>query len=413
MSDTIKQKHLKKHQRMATGLLLFMAIIYIVMIILMRDDSKSWMGYVKAFSEAGMVGALADWFAVTALFRYPMGLKIPHTNLIDNKKNALGKNLGDFVNDNFLTSETIRPYINKLSLSEYINDWLASTKNQELIVSESRKIIQQIIEKLDDETIIKFISKKGLELTEDLKLEKVASTALHYLLDQKEHQRLLNIILPQAQVYVENNKTQIYNRVVEKQPILRLVGGKAVTEQLISGIISFLKEIENNDNHEIRSELTNKLYDVAHDLVHNDDWNLRFQQIKNEFISEERIYNYASDIWIRLKMDLLEKLNDDESQLVKYLNQSITNMAIQFQQNTELQKSLDRYIRQYIYKMVLRNSKEVGNIISNTVEKWDGAEMSRKLELEVGKDLQYIRINGTLVGGLVGLIIHTLTELFL
>src|SRR5690554_2002320 len=118
MSDTIKQKHLKKHQRMATGLLLFMAIIYIVMIILMRDDSKSWMGYVKAFSEAGMVGALADWFAVTALFRYPMGLKIPHTNLINNNKDALGKNLGDFVSDNFLTATTIRSYIDKLSLSE-------------------------------------------------------------------------------------------------------------------------------------------------------------------------------------------------------------------------------------------------------------------------------------------------------
>lgn len=413
MNDIIKQKQLKRHQLLATGLLLLMVIIYIVMMLLLKNSPQIWMGYVKAFSEAGMVGALADWFAVTALFRHPMGLKIPHTNLIENKKNALGKNLGDFVSTNFLTSDTIRPYIDKLSLSEYIYDWLSLTKNKELIVNESQKLIHQIIEKLDDKTIISYISKKGIELAEDLKLEQIASIALHYLLEQKEHQRLLDIFLPQAQIYVKQNKVQIYNRVVEKQPILGLIGGKAVTEQLISGIVNFLEEIQNNENHEIRRELTQKLYEVAHELNHNEEWNLRFKKIKKEFISEERIYNFTSDIWRRLKIEILEKLNDKEGKLVHYLNLNITNLIAHFKQNSELQKNIDLYVRLYVYKIILRNSNEVGKIISNTVNKWDGAEMSRKLELEVGKDLQYIRINGTLVGGIVGLIIHTFTELFL
>src|SRR5690606_37783299 len=260
MNDSLKQLHLKKHKRLATGLLLLMAIIYIVMIVLMQHTPQTWMGYVKAFSEAGMVGALADWFAVTALFRYPLGVRIPHTNLINNNKDALGRNLGDFVSDNFLTAATIRPYIDKLSISGYLNDWLTKRKNQEIIQSECNKIIKRIVGNLDDRSIAEFLANKGFELTSELKLEKLAATALFYLLEQNEHERLLNIILPQAKSYVENNRELIYKKVVEKQPILGLTGGKSVTNQLISGITTFLDEIEQNPHREIRNELNLKLH---------------------------------------------------------------------------------------------------------------------------------------------------------
>ena len=413
MNDSLKQLHLKKHKRLATGLLLLMAIIYIVMIVLMQRTPQTWMGYVKAFSEAGMVGALADWFAVTALFRYPMGIKIPHTNLINNNKDALGKNLGDFVSDNFLTATTIRPYIDKLSLSEYLKEWLSSSKNQEIIITECNKLIRKIVHNLDDDAIARFLAQKGFELTGEIRLEKLAGTALLYLLEHREHDRLLDILLPQAQFYVENNRELIYKKVVEKQPILGLIGGKSVTNQLISGITTFLQEIEDNKNHEIRRELTEKLYQVVEDLNQKDNWKEQFDQIKEEFITKERVYEYATDIWLRLKNEMLEKLNDENAMFNQYLRQNILKMIDHFKEDEILQLNIDRYVRQYVYKMVLRNSKEVGIIITNTIKKWDGDEMSQKLELEVGKDLQYIRINGTLVGGLVGLLIYTLTHLFL
>lgn len=413
MNDSLKQLHLKKHKRLATGLLLFMALVYIIMILLIQHSSQTWMGYVKAFSEAGMVGALADWFAVTALFRYPMGLKIPHTNLINNNKDALGKSLGDFVSDNFLTAATIRPYIDKLSLSEYLNDWLSSPKNQEIIYTECNKLIKRIFNNLDDKAIARFLAQKGFELTNEIRLEKLAGTALLYLLEHQEHNRLLNIILPQAQLYVENNRELIYNRVVEKQPILGLIGGKSVTNQLISGITTFLQEIENNEDHEIRTELTQKLYHIVEDLNQKDNWKEQFDQIKEEFITKERVYEYATDIWLRLKSEMLEKLNDENATFNQYLRKNILKMILHFKEDKVLHQNIDRYARQYVYKMVLRNSKEVGVIITNTIKKWDGDEMSQKLELEVGKDLQYIRINGTLVGGLVGLLIYTLTQLFI
>ena len=412
MNDTLKQIHLKKHKRLATGLLLFMAFIYIVLIVLMKENNQPWMGYVKAFSEAGMVGALADWFAVTALFRYPMGMKIPHTNLINKNKNALGQNLGDFVSENFLTADTIRPYIDKLSVSEYLVGWLSQNKNQEVLFTESNKIIKQLVANLNDREIATFLANKGFELTDEIKLEKLASTALLYLLEQNEHERLLNLLLPQAQKYVENNRELIYQKVVEKQPILGLIGGKSVTNQLISGITTFLQEIETNGNHEIRKELNLKLYQIVADLNEKDDWKDKFDHIKQEFITQERIYDYTTDLWLRLKTEMLAKLDDENATFNQYIQNNISLMIQKFKDDDELQQNIDKYVRQYVYKMVLRHTNEVGVIITNTVQKWDGTEMSEKLELEVGKDLQYIRINGTLVGGLVGLLIYTLTHLF-
>ena len=185
MTDALKKNQLKKHKLLATGLFVLMAFIYVCMLYFLNRQPKQWMEYVKAFSEAGMVGALADWFAVTALFKYPLGIKIPHTNLITNNKDALGKNLGTFVSTNFLTAQNIRPYINKLSISEYLTEWLSKKKNLEIIQQECLKIIQRIITNLNNEQIVQFLSKKGLELTNEIRLEKLAATSLLYLFRTK------------------------------------------------------------------------------------------------------------------------------------------------------------------------------------------------------------------------------------
>jgi len=152
---------------------------------------------------------------------------------------------------------------------------------------------------------------------------------------------------------------------------------------------------------------------VVEDLNEKDDWHDKFDQIKEDFITKEKLYEYTKDIWLRLKEDMLEKLSDRNATFNHYIKQNIQQMIVSFREDQTMQENIDKYARQYVYKMVLKNSSEVGKIITNTVQKWDGTELSEKMELEVGKDLQYIRINGTLVGGLVGLLIYTLTHLFL
>lgn len=408
-----KKTQLQKHKLMATGLFVLMACIYILMMYFLKHNPKSWMEYVRAFSEAGMVGALADWFAVTALFKYPLGIKIPHTNLITKNKNKLGTNLGTFVSDNFLTATTIRPYINQLNISVYLINWLNSDKNKTILVTEINNLIKNIITNLNNKSVTNLLKNKDLELSNEIKLEKIAATGLHYLLEKNEQNRLINIILPKAKLYVENNRDLIYLKVVEKQPILGLIGGKSVTNQLISGITTFFNEIEQNPQHEIRQTITKHLYELVIDLNENEEWQLKFNAMKNEFLSNEKISEYTNAIWQQLKTDTLESLNNVQSTLNQYISENVNELINTFKNDVVLQESINNYAKQYIYKLVLKNSNEVGKIIQQTVEKWDGQELSEKLELEVGKDLQYIRINGTLVGGLVGLFIYTLTQFFI
>ena len=406
-----KQKQLLKHKYIATGLFLIMAVIYVTTIYLQKNDSQNWIGYLKAFSEAGMVGALADWFAVTALFKYPLGIKIPHTNLIKNNKDALGENLGSFVTENFLNKETIRPYISQIDLSKFISNWISNENNLNKIKIEIRNVLKNILAKVDDNEVANLIANKGKEIINDINLQDLASKGLLYAVENNEHQRLISLIIPQAKDYVENNKEAIYKKVVEKNPILGLIGGKAVTNQLIGGIISFFEDIQNNGNHAIRNEITLKLYEICDTLKSNIDWKEKFDQLKNDFITDERIREYASKLWVNSKQSLVLNLDDENSILNQYIEKYLLEIRNNLKYNKETQDKINKTVHTFIYKLALRNSNKVGKIISKTVKNWDGKELSEKLELEVGKDLQFIRINGTLVGGIVGLIIYSLTHL--
>ncbi|WP_177765267.1 DUF445 domain-containing protein [Flavobacterium sp. I3-2] len=407
-----KKQQLKKHKLIATGLFFLMAVIYVFMLFLSKYTNQSWINYVKYFSEAAMVGALADWFAVTALFKYPLGIKIPHTNLINNNKNALGANLGNFVSENFLNQETIRPYISKIDLSKFILNWISNEKNFNKFIVEMQIVLKNIILKVDDVEISKLISVKGKEIIDEVNLQVLISKGLFYVLEIREHQRLISLIIPQAKHYVENNKEAIYDKVVEKNPILGLIGGKAVTNQLISGIISFLDDIESNENHTIRNEISSKLYEISETIQTDQNWKVRFENLKNDFITDEKIQEFAIKFWQNSKLSLIDNLENQNSTLNQYIEKYLKEIRENLRDNLIMQAKINQTVQKMIYKLALKNSSEIGNIISKTVHDWDGQELSEKLELEVGKDLQFIRINGTLVGGIVGLLIYSLTQLF-
>lgn len=405
-----KHAQLRKHKFIATGLFILMAVIYFVLVYLTKHLPQQWMFYVKAFSEAGMVGALADWFAVTALFRYPMGLKIPHTNLIEKSKNRIGENLGSFVTENFLTPSTIRPYIEKLDAMKFVLNWLETPKNQHTVSEQIVSLSHYIITNLDDKTVVDAITKKGIQLLDDLPYHIWLSDGLQYMIKNNEHNKLLDILLPKAKDYVENNRSLIYEKVVEKQPLLKLVGGKTVTNQLISGITSFLDDVEENPNHPIRTEIEDKLNETALQIKTEQNWKDKINTVKNQFITHEKINQYAEEAWVKLKKETLNKLEDEQSNIRTYIDKELSKWVTSIQENANWQQKINGWIRQMLYKQALKNSKEVSGIISRTVANWDGKELSDKLELEVGKDLQYIRVNGTLVGGLVGVVIYVLTE---
>lgn len=409
---TEKQKQLRKHKRIATGLFFLMAVVYGLMVYLGHSSPQAWMGYVEAFSEAGMVGALADWFAVTALFKHPLGIPIPHTNLIERKKNDLGRNLGSFVKTNFLSPQNIRPYIEKLDVIKFVSDWLNKPSSREILGKEILNLMKKIIQDLEDEEVRGFLARKGSEILKTIDYQKVASSGIHYMVEKGEHIKLLETILPQLREYVEESQEMIRERISENKPFIAFLAGKRISREMTDGIAKFIEEIELDKNHFVREKLTENLESFAKELLVSENWNTKFDQLKTDLISPENLTEYADDAWESVKKMLEENLDNPNSRLYHYLNKNIQKLSESLQHDEELKLRLNKWIRHFLYRMILKNSEEVQTLISKTVAGWEGKELSNKLELEVGKDLQFIRINGTLVGGLVGLVIYIVTQLF-
>lgn len=414
MNDEQKRKQLRKYKAFATGLFVLMAIIFIITTILQKSDNSHWIGYVRAFSEAAMVGALADWFAVTALFHHPLGLKIPHTNLIQNKKEQIGDNLGSFVVGNFLSPQNIRPYILKLKISHFVGEWLSKQRNQELLIKESSLIVLDILHKLDDKTVVNFIASKAKEMSGDLKINHIVGNGLKYILEKNDHQRLITSLAKQIKDYVLNNQEMVRERVKKESfALIPKFVDDAIADKITSGLSKYFDELENDPGHSLRAEITNKLLIFSDDLKENEKWQNEFQNIKDSFLKEEKIQQYSRDIWNSIKKSVIKELEEEQSALKNYLRKNIAELSQNLQNDEKLQHKIDHWVRVTAYKYILKNTHQFGDLISSTVGNWEGKELSNKLELEVGKDLQFIRVNGTLVGGLVGLVIYTIAHFFI
>ena len=346
MEVDFKQKKLQQHKNLALGLLLLMLVLYIVAVVAQRKAPQwGWVGYLKAFSEAAMVGALADWFAVVALFRRPMGLNIPHTNLIEARKNDIGENLGAFVVENFLKSQQIRPYIAKIRPSSFLLDWLSKENTPAQLTA--------------------FI--------ESYPLHTKASTLLVQFLKAHKHEGFLSDALHKVASYLDTHRQTLERQIDDQFPmIVPAFIREAIAEKVAEGLYQYILKMAQDPSHPIREELTQELYGFAQRL-NTPQW---------------------------------------QQQLTALLQKGITHLTEELRANTTLQAQLDTWAQKLAYQFVLRNKQEVGRLISATVAQWEGRQLSEKLELEVGKDLQFIRVNGTLVGGLVGLIIYFITQLF-
>ncbi len=408
-----KAAQLRAFKRLATGLFLLMLGVYVASAWLVSALHFEWAGYVKAFSEAAMVGALADWFAVTALFHHPLGLPIPHTNLIERGKQAIGNNLGSFVVSNFLTPATIRPYLGKISVSAPAAQWLSKDKNKRLLITEGGHLLKDILNKMDNATVARFLARKGRGLLDEFKLNTIAASALQYFLDKGGHQQLITLLAGKLKAFIQENEDVVRERVKKESYffIPSFVDNK-LAAKITSGLSGYLDEIANDKNHRLRADLTTQLYAFVESLRTDEEWAAQFRSLSSHLLAPEKLEEYAASAWQSLKETMHRELSNERSAFSKYLSRNINELAQNLRDNPALQQKIDGWIRHTAYRYILRNGAQVAALISNTVGNWQGRELSRKLELEVGKDLQYIRINGTLVGGLVGLLIYALTEWF-
>ena len=414
MTDQEKKIQLKRYKTFATGLFVLMAIIFVITTILQKNNSAHWIGYVGAFSEAAMVGALADWFAVTALFHQPMGLPIPHTNLIQEKKEQIGDNLGNFVVSNFLSPQNIRPYILKLKISGIAGKWLSAEKNQQLLLKEGSAIFSDILNKIDDEAVTKFIAEKAREMAGEVKINRIVGNGIDYLLEKNDHQRLITSISKQIRDYVVHNQEMVRERVKKESfALIPKFVDDAIADKITTGLSKYFDEVERDKNHPMRAEITAKLQFFSNDLKEKEKWESEFKTLKDNLLKEEKLNVYSADIWKSIKNSLLKETQEETSPFKNYILKNLSELSVRLSSDPVLQNKIDGWVRHTAYRYILNNTHQFGDLISSTVGNWEGKELSDKLELEVGKDLQYIRVNGTLVGGLVGLVIYTVAHFFI
>ena len=413
MNEELKKRQLRNHKMLATGLFVLMTCIFLTMTYLQKyQNFGHWVGYVKAFSEAAMVGALADWFAVTALFHHPLGLKIPHTNLIEQSKERIGDNLGNFVVTNFLSPQNIRPYIQNLRVSHFIGEWLQKEKNSNILVKNLSEIVLDILQKLEDDAVVNFISKKAKEMTGDVKINQILGNGMEYLLEKNDHQKLITSLSAQIKNYILEHHEMVRERVKKESfSLIPSFVDDKIAEKITSGLSKYFEEVEQDQNHALRKEITQKLFDFSSEIKINPQYEQELNAIKDDFLQPEKINQYSHDIWVSLKKTLTEELIQEHSSLKNYLHKNIAEFSENLRTDEKLQHKIDHWVRVTAYKYILRNTNKFGDLIADTVGNWQGKELSEKLELEVGKDLQFIRINGTLVGGLVGLLIYSIAQL--
>jgi len=406
-----KRSQLKKFKWFASLLLLFMAAVYIICEIFFPADI--WSGYVKAFSEAAMVGALADWFAVTALFRHPLGLPIPHTNLIESGKKRIGENLGDFVINNFLTTSAIKPRLEKLQVASRLGNWLTTDKNRKKVMDEILRIISEAISNMDDDEISAIIQKQAGGLIDKIPINKLAGEGLEKLINENMHQDWFTILALRLRDFLDENRDAIKQKVKEESYFL--IPGfvdNMIAAKITNAGLQYLSDFADNKDHPARMQIADKLRMIARDIREGGEWSNRLNSLKDQFLSPQYLKDYSGILWGYIKKQIQQDLERPGSAIGKYLDKTLYEIGDSLANNVSRQERIDKFVQIQAFKLIMKYKQSAGEMISHTVTNWPSRELSNKLELEVGKDLQYIRVNGTLVGGMVGLLIYTLTRLF-
>jgi uncharacterized membrane-anchored protein YjiN (DUF445 family) len=402
-ADQLRARGLRRMRLVALSMLGLAAAGFLLTL-----DRTGWLGFVNAGCEAAMVGALADWFAVTALFRHPLGLPIPHTAIIPNRKEALGQSLQDFVSENFLVSSIVRERVLTAGVSRRVGDWLATGNHADRVVSEASSVVRGGLAVMNDTDIV--------ELTEHLLIprlnqEALAPAAGHLLgriVDDGAHHSLVDLVVAEAHRWLLSNRGSVSRAIKTRAPwwTPRWVDDR-VTHRLHAEVIAWLEQIRDNPDHPARQAVDEALRKLADDLLSDPQVQARAEALKRRLLAHEQVPQTVLRLWNALRAALVDAISDEDGILRQRGVAAVRELAARLSSDAGLQSRFDGYAADAAVYVIDSFGPEIASVISETVNRWDGKEAARRIELHVGRDLQFIRINGTVVGALVGLVIHT------
>jgi uncharacterized membrane-anchored protein YjiN (DUF445 family) len=374
--------------------------------------AAAWVGYVGAAAEAGMVGALADWFAVTALFKHPLGIPIPHTAIIKRKKDQLGEGLGTFVRENFLSPPVVETKLRDAQIAGRVGKWLSDAGHAQRVAAETATVLRVLVELLRDEDVQHVIDRMIIKRVAEPQWGPPAGRVLATLLAENRQEALIQLLADRA-FHWSLNAGEVIQRVVERDSpswsprfIDHLVGDRIHRE-----LLDFTDKVRRDPDHELRRSATRFLFEFAEDLQHDPATIARAELVKEQLMARDEITNAAATAWRTVKRLVLEGVDDPASALRTRIADTVMRIGESLRDDADLRDKVENWIVRAAQHLVSQYGAEITTIITDTIERWDAEEASRRIELHVGRDLQFIRINGTVVGALAGLIIYTVAQL--
>ncbi len=395
----------------ATGLLLAATLVFIIT--RGAQDGRPWVGYVRAFAEAAMIGALADWFAVTALFRHPLGIPIPHTAIIPNRKDQIGRSLGEFVQGEFLNHDVIVDRLEGLNVAHRLGTWLTDPANARRAGDGVADALRGTLEVLDDHDVQGALENLVERRVRATAVAPLIGRAVDLAIEGGHHQRLLDSVLIAVRSFIDDNRGVLREKLDRESPwwVPEPIDDRIFTK-IFNGVDSFLAEVAGHPEHEVRHALDARIIAFAQRLRDDPVLVAKGEELKEELLAHPDVRAWLATMWSEIKRTLITTSSDPTSELRIRLDNGLVQFGEKLCTDPELKRKIDTWVERAVAHIVDNYRNEVSDLIASTVERWDADATSRKMELQVGRDLQFIRINGTLVGGLAGLAIHTIGEVF-
>ena len=408
-------------RRLATGLLLAMAIVYLAtrLIESRYPAFAPALGFLRAFAEAAMVGGLADWFAVTALFRHPLGVPIPHTAIIPENKDRIATTMAAFLQDNFLTPIVVARRLQTMNAAVALGGFLADpkvnseggteTSNSARIRAGAAGLIADVLESLDPEQLGGLAKGALRTQIEKWEVAPLLGQLLSAAIADKRHMPLINATIRRAALVLEDNEPLIRDMIHERaNTLLRWTKlDERLANAVLDGLYKLLAETVVDPEHPLRRRIEEGLEELAEGLLHDPAMRERVERLKREVLGNPAFARWLDALWERGRARLLQMVREPGGMLRGQLGTSVIELGAALQRDVRLQVMVNRFARRTLVGVATRYGGQIVRLVSETVKRWDVRTVTDRIEGAVGRDLQFIRINGTLVGGLVGVLIHS------
>ncbi len=404
-AEAALKRRLRHMQWFATGLLIAVAVLFVVTSLLL--PAYPWLGVVVAFAEAGMIGALADWFAVSALFRRPLGLPIPHTAIVPTRKKDIGEALARFIRDHFLTRDAVLPRLAEADLAGRLGGWLAREDNARLVSRDLGYAVDWLLGAVDSSELRKSLRDSLQRALEQASVSAGLGVILEVFTSGDHAQALVDHLVDVGRNQLSANEETIRERIKDRSPwwLPRFVDEEIYT-QLIAELQRILDEIGDDPTHSAREDFNRRLATLREALRDDPVTIERGQILRDEFLRHPAVKAYLDELWEKIRAYLSDALNDSQSPIRLGLERELCIVGKRLQEDTEIADTLNGWMRELVTYLVESYRQPLSEIVSDTIDGWDPTATSDRIELYIGRDLQFIRINGTLVGGLVGVAIY-------